>query len=426
LLAFFAALFLMAPNSYFRLLPVFFYFDVPHDAPFDDLRSVMTSIECWQKGLHIYGGRGVCSGFNYSPIWLRLPFLGFSGDLPVNLAALTLACAFLISLRYLPQQRTWRGLTLMVLASASSTCVFALERANVDVALYLLCFAGALCLGLQWPRRTWAYIAFGVAGFLKFYPIVLLGLALRERLPRLLAICAVLGLATLAFYVAYHEEMRQVLRGVAGLNAHWGPFSDRFGARQLLDGFWLLMGADHPPTAGALLPGADARNPSAPGWALVAPALLAGCLAFLLWRRSDFKLRWDGLSPREANCLLVGAVVMAGCFFAGYSIMYRGIFLLLALPGLIAMGAVDRGFFWRWLPVALVYNLWAPTLQHLIQYAAKVTGLLQTTRWLITADWLAHEIAWWWAMAAFLAVMLNVAATAPALVGFRASRHTSP
>ena len=110
---------------------------------------------------------------------------------------------------------------------------------------------------------------------------------------------------------------------------------------------------------------------------------------------------------------------MAGCFFAGYNIMYRGIFLLLALPGLIALASARSGvrvsFFLRLLPLAVVYNMWAPTTQHGIQYLAKVTEALTGGRALITADWLLHEIAWWWTMAVFIAVMLHYAALSPAL-----------
>ena len=422
LLGFFAALYLSAPQLYFRLVSFFFFFDVPHDSPFDDLLAVMTSIECWQKGLHSYnGGGGGCVGFNYSPIWLRLGFMA-KGTVPVPLAALALASAFLISMRYLPLQRTKRGLALMVLAGASSTSVFAIERANVDVLLYLFCFAGAACLSLHWPRRVWGYALFALAGFLKFYPIVLMGLALRERLPRALAIFSLLALAALAFYLAYHEEMRPVLGGVSSLNTHWGPFSDRFAARQLPDGIWLLMGNDAPPTAAALLPGTDSVNPKPPFWAVPTLTLMAVIAAFWQWRRADFRRSWDALTPREADFLLVGAIVVAGCFFAGYNIMYRAIFLLLALPGLIAMAAAAPNAFWRWLPLAVVYNLWAPTIQHLIQYAAKLTGSLYAGRLVITADWFGHELAWWWTMAAFIAVMLQLAATAPALGFLRAAR----
>lgn len=422
LLLFFAALYFAAPGIYFKLLPFFFYFDDPHEVPFGDLRAVMTSIDCWQRGLHTYefGPKpDACQGFNYSPIWLRLPFLAKS-VLPVPLAGAVLALAFLFSLRLLPVQATRGGVLLMVLASVSSACVFAVERANVDVLLYLMCLAGALLLARPWPRRTGAYVMFALAGFLKFYPIVLMGLAVRERAPRLVLIVVLLAAAATGFWVIYGTEMRSVLAGVSGLNAHWGPFSDRYGARQFFDGLWLLLHSDVPPTAVALLPGNDSVNPQPPRWMmpllLLLPALAVGVLQ---WRRTHFQPRWQGLTVHEAHLLLVGAVVVAGCFFAGYNIMYRGIFMLLALPGLIAMGRAASGIFWSCLPLGVVYNLWAPTIQHLIQYGAKVTGQLHAGRWLMLADWLAHEVVWWWTMAAFVAVMLQMVLSAPVLQAWR-------
>jgi hypothetical protein len=35
--------------------------------------------------------------------------------------------------------------------------------------------------------------------------------------------------------------------------------------------------------------------------------------------------------------MVIGSAVIAGCFFAGQSIGYSGIFLLLVIPGLLAL-----------------------------------------------------------------------------------------
>lgn len=125
------------------------------------------------------------------------------------------------------------------------------------------------------------------------------------------------------------------------------------------------------------------------------------------------------------SCTRRSGCGVAGCFFAGYNIAYRSIFLLLALPGLLALGALRSGTpgnpWLRWLPWAVVYNLWAPATQHLIQYLAKITGALSVGRTVITADWLMHELAWWWTMVAFIAVMLQYAAQSPALQSLRSA-----
>ena len=418
-LALFSVLYLASPAGYFKLIALFFYFDQPRDPPFQDLTAVMTSIECWQKGYAAYWGTGTCGGFIYSPLWLRMGFMA-KGALPGGVAGLLLGTLFFLSLRLLPTPRSRPGLALMLLATVSSTCVFAVERGNLDVLLFVMCLAGAALLSGAWPRRAWAYALFTAAGLLKFYPIVVMYALVRERWAGLLAVLAVFAATVGAFLLLYGDELVTALRGVGALNTHWGPFSDRFGAQQLAAGLWLLATSDvPPPTAFALLPGVSTAMLAPPIWAV--PALTLAALAVAIWllRKTDFKARWQALSKPEADCLLVGAVVMAGCFFAGYNIMYRGIFLLLALPGLIALASARSGvrvsFFLRLLPLAVVYNMWAPTTQHGIQYLAKVTGALTGGRALITADWLLHEIAWWWTMAVFIAVMLHYAALSPAL-----------
>ena len=417
-LALFGVLYLARPDAYLKLIAFWFYFDNPKDPPFTDLGAVMAQIECWQKAQGTPAAGTACAGFMYSPIWLRFSFMAQDAVPPI-FAGLLVVSAFFISWRALPPARDRFGLVLMILAATSSTCVFAVERANVDVLLFVLAVAAALSLGAPWPRRAWAYALMLLGGLLKFYPIVLLFAVLRERLPRLIAVSALVVLSLAAFFWHYRAEFSPVVQGVAGLNTHWGPFADRYSARQLPAGLLLLATSDAPPTAIELLPGTDTINPEPPLWSLVVLTLLA--LAVALWqlRRGDIRVRWQALTPREADFLILGAVIVAGCFFAGYNIMYRGIFLLLALPGLITMaGSRQAGLpslFVRGLPIAVVYNMWAPTIQHLIHYLAKVTGWLATGRTVQFTDWLLHEVAWWWTITGFLALMLNYAWQSPAL-----------
>ena len=285
-LAFFTLIYLISPDWYLRVITLHFFFDPPYVPPFGDLVAVMRSIECWQSGRETYFGTGPttggCGGFMYSPVWLRMGFLA-KLVLPGGVAGMVLAVAFFLSLRWLPPVRTRAGLVVMLLATVSSACVFAVERANLDVLLFLMCLAGAALLGGTWLRRTLAYALFGAAALLKFYPIVLMFAAARERLPRLMAVAVALVLGVIVFLFVYGAELAMALRGVGALNTHWGPFTDRYGAQQLAAGLALLVTSDVAPTAAALLPGASRTDLPAPRW--VTPLLVTMAVAGALWLR---------------------------------------------------------------------------------------------------------------------------------------------
>jgi hypothetical protein len=145
-------------------------------------------------------------GFNYSPLWLRFGFIRYA-DGWTNLFGLSFAVIFFLSLSLLPPPRTARfDFVIRLFSAISSVTAFAVERANLDVVMFLMIIVGVLACGARLPVRLAGYALITLAGLLKFYPMVALIIAFRER-PAIFATVALVATASLGGLVlAYHEE----------------------------------------------------------------------------------------------------------------------------------------------------------------------------------------------------------------------------
>ena len=98
--------------------------------------------------------------------------------------------------------------------------------------------------------------------------------------------------------------------------------------------------------------------------------------------------------------LIMGCAVIVGCFFIGQSINYRGVMLLLALPGLLAMTRHSR--LARFTSVTILFLMWDGFFRHLIgsEYAP-------------VPYWIVRELAWWGIVAVLFAILIDFAAKCP-------------
>ncbi|MBV9736516.1 MAG: hypothetical protein JO209_11480 [Acidisphaera sp.] len=380
-----AGLYRYAPGAYSALLRLFGVPEQPFGYPFLDTQFVLAQIDCWRRGIDVYVVNP-CDALgrlhDYSPLWLRLPLptgLGWSDRF-----GLLVDLGFLLSLFFLPRPATRLDGALLLAATLSQVTAFGLERGNTD----LLIFALAVAAGRLWLRapalRAAGYAVVFGAGLLKFFPLVLFVVALRERLRDMLAI-ALAGCAGLVgFVLAYHAELRKLAPNIAGPNY----FGDMFGATILPHGAAIA--------ASVLL-----------GWA---PAWLPGALLALLCAASlggAARLAGDAgfagadarLLPRTRLFLVMGALLVCGCFFAHASIRYRAVFLLFALPGLLALG--------RGMPAG-------PARCAVLGAAAAALFLMWSMRFGL-AGWLPQQVAWWWAVSVLAGVLLRFAARAAAM-----------
>jgi hypothetical protein len=288
---------------------------------FADLQFTLGAIECAKHGVDVYVS-DLCDpfgrAFDYSPIWLYatfLPGLAWSNSLGVCLAA-----AFYVSFGLLPPVTRPIRTVAMVAAALSPPVAFALERGNTDIVIFI---ALVIAIALLAGRRLWrlpGYALIFIAAALKFFPVTLAVLLLREPTRRILLI---LGIAAAAGIFSADYFFAELPRLVANL-PHEAAFSNVFGASDLPDGITYVL--FHGAFSGA------------------ERATKAALYGILLWRtaigvvrlfRSRFRTALRGLPERELLYLVAGAALISGCFFAGRSIGYREIFLLLTLPGLL-------------------------------------------------------------------------------------------
>jgi hypothetical protein len=365
--------------------------------PFIDIAASLSAWDCIRQGIDVVkdnpcdvlGRTGV-----YTPLWLSLSFIPLGSAQRVSVA-LTIDALFLVSLLFLPPARTRRGVVLMALATTSSMTIFAVERCNFDVIMFLMALlAGYLLLG-GGGARFLGYLVTLLAALTKYYPAVILLTVVRERLPRFFGVCAMIFALTALFLVHYWAGLVRILVHIPPLPTK----GDAFGAENLPASLaeWIVLRA--PSASFSLL-----RS-------LFFSVMLAGCglSAIAMLRRVDIDAAFATMGRIRAIFLVIGALTIAGCFFAGQSIGYRGIFLLLALPGFIAMAersgdpaARSRGLADAVVVVAL---MWGEFFRVNIDSTLGVVHLPpHVDHTIVWGFWAVRELAWWYLAGEFIAV----------------------
>jgi hypothetical protein len=368
---------------------------VPFRFPFVDISGALAGWECARQGIDIvlYNPCDILGrGYNYSPIWFA------AAGIPLNVTdrpvvGWELDLLFIISLTLLPAPKGRLELILVLAATMSTMVVFALERANPDVFLFLMALTAGLLTQRRLASRLLGYSLVLLAALIKYYPIMGLAVIFRERIPVFVAVALIILSALGLFWWGYHDD---VLRGLPTIAS--GPYTtDLFAAKNL------------PFLIGMIVEGstAPARGAAAVGWAVSAglyAGLLGGTLAICrrLLQSPDLLAATAGLSGLERIFMMIGSDVIAGCFFAGQSIGYRGIFLLLVMPGLLALSrSTAPGLRALCLGTAIVIVLlmWGECLRRVLDGGF--------------AFWLLRELCWWWVVSVMLAVIADFLRDAP-------------
>jgi hypothetical protein len=353
--------------------------------PFVDWEGVSAFVECWRRGVDVYlinpcDVRGQL--FNYSPLWLGARFIPF-GAAWRNAIGLGMDAVFFASLWWVLRPQTWGEAGIAVLAALSPATVMGAERANIDLALFAFVAAAAiLAADARRGRRLLAYGLLLLAGLLKFYPLVGLVVALKERPKIFWAVCGVCVAVFASFVVAYRHELPLVLAAVP--HPPWDM--NTFGGPNLIG--WAR----------------DVAPADAFVWiiaALAVAAALAGARMFLLGADVDATLAT--LAPRDRTLLIVGAAIMVGCFATGLSGDYRAVFLILVEAGLLAARRIAPPPLRRRADVVILISLlvlWEPMLRPLVRAAGPVV-------WLVW--WPGHELCWWALTGALAAIVARFA-----------------
>lgn len=368
----------------------------PFVFPFLDLDTVLSALRCRRAGYDVMSSNP-CDAlgrvFDYSPLWLEASWL------PVTTAwivpgGLALDATFLLSLLMLPPGRSWRETAVITCCVVSTPVVFAMERANNDLLIFVLAAALARCvLRPRFMVRLLGY-AFGLlAGLLKYYPLLLLLTSLRERPPRFVAIAIGSALLLLAFVATEFDALTRALRLIPG----GSYFGDMFGARILPYGVVSLFELAAPRQWQGEL-------------ALLCLAL-AGGVAIGASRRIAADL--DRLTDAQRSFLLAGALLTIGCFFTAQNIGYRAIHLLLTAPALAALWSANRSRrVYGWTVGVLLTLLWAQGWRHVLDAALGGTG------WPVLG-WFVRELCWWWTITLLLGLTLNLLLRSTTVTAFR-------
>jgi hypothetical protein len=382
-------------DAYFALLRAW---GVPaFRLPFLDTHGVLAVIDCHRRGVDVYV-TNPCDMLGrvhvYTPLWFRL------AALPIEMSATPLvgcilALAFTASLVLLPPGRDGRAASVIGVAAVSPTVAFAIERGNADVLMFVLATLAAWVVLRRLPTRLLAVPIVLLAAGLKLYPATLLILALRERLAWCLAI-GVLSLAALFTYIAIDAAgLREMLAVVPGGT----PFIYSFGARNLAAGLGLAF--DLPSVV----------------LAVVYVALLIAAAAIATMQQPVLRLAVQALTPAETAGLMVGAVLILGCFLTGQSGEYRAVHLLFVLPALTALAGIPgaaHGVARRMVWVTLL-QLWGDVASAPLNRAAIDGSAESIASHAALLLWLAREIAWWWMIAMLLSLLAAVVLELPSL-----------
>ena len=384
---------------------------VPFRFPFVDISGSLAAWECARQGIDVILS-DPCDvlhrAYSYSPLWMAaspIP-LGVRDTMTVGWC---LDLVFIASLTLLPPPRRPVELLLVLAATLSTMVVFALERANPDILLFMMALAAGLLAECRASVRLIGYALALIAALLKYYPIMALITVFRERPPRFFAIAVALTGALAVFWVIYHAEIAEGLPTIAQ-----GPYNtDLFAAKNL-----------------PFLLGEAARNVTGTSsWApLVGQAFAAAIYATMIgvcWvvcRRllgsGELGAALASLSGFERTLLVIGCAVIVGCFFAGQSIGYRGVFLLMVIPGLLGIArppasrnlrAVGTGA-----SVVIVLLMWGECFRlalyrgfELPDVPATIAGQLGFYFWLL------RELGWWWTVAIMLSVLAEFLRASP-------------
>jgi hypothetical protein len=379
---------------------------VPFRFPFVDISGALAAWECARQGMDVIVS-DPCDvlqrGYTYSPLWMaaaEIP-LGVTDTMAVGWS---LGLVFLLSLSLLPPPRRLHELVLVLAATLSTMVVFAVERANPDILLFLLALAAGLLAQYRLPFRLFGYFLGLLAALIKYYPVALLVIACRERI----LIFSLVGLMIVGslgvFWAEYHVEIARGLPNIAR-----GPYNtDLFSAQNLP----LLLGEAAGNAAGSPLVERIAA------WALY--ALLVGvtlgiCRRLLLL--AELRAALASLPRLERVLPVIGSAVVVGCFFAGQSIGYRGVFLFLVMPGLLgiarASGRIPQ-ILGLGTSLVIVLLMWGEGFR-LALYAAleqsDVSEVLVSE--LKIQFWLCRELCWWWAVSFMLAILVDFLRDSP-------------
>jgi hypothetical protein len=376
----------------------------PFRFPFLDISAWLAVWECARQGVDVILANPcdvLQRSYSCSPLWIAasaIP-LGVRDTAAVGWA---LGLVFLLSLSLLPSPRGLLELILVLAATLSTMVIYALERANPDVLLFLMALAAGVLAECRLVMRVLGYCIALVAALLKYYPIMILVIVFRE-IPSIFVAVSLLILACFGmFWVEYHAELARGMPNIAR-----GPYNtDFFAAKNLPFLLGEVVGNAVEPSDGA--PPVEWIVASGL-YAILVGSSVAICRRLLSF--GELRSALASLARPERVFLVIGSAVIAGCFFAGQSLGYRGLFFLMVMPGLLAITRTSSREL-RHLSlctcVVIVLVMWGECFRLALYSALGHPGVPEMLAgYLEFLFWLVRELAWWWTISVMLTVVAD-------------------
>ena len=362
----------------------------PFRFPFLDLDAVLAARQCAARGVDVFVVNP-CDILGrvhiYSPLWL----VGATGTEPaLSSVGITTDLAFLLALALLPAPQHWTEILATLVATLSTMVVYALERANNDLVIFVILVASARVLAGKpgWSRL--AYAGYLLGALLKFYPLVLVAATLRERRPVALAVLLLFAAVIGTFVAIYRTQLTVLFTHFP----HGSPFADLFGASNIGTGLGRLLGA----------------GPMVSVSATIAMGLYCLRISVRSYRSPLARAACD-LDAARRHLLVAGLLIVIGCFFAGQSVGYRGIDFLMILPGLLGLGENTDDDAARRLALRTIALILALMWEEPVRLA--VTEISRSTEshggYFISAGfWILREVAWWTLIGIFAGILARL------------------
>jgi hypothetical protein len=382
----------------------------PFRFPFVDISGSLAAWECARQGIDVILS-DPCDvlhrAYSYSPLWMAASSIPLSVR-HTSIVGWCLDLLFLGLLTLLPPPRCRVELVVVLAATLSTMVVFALERANPDILLFMLALMAGLLAQCRLSGRLLGYGLGLLAALLKYYPIMVLIIVFRERIRVFVAVTLAATIALAIFCAEYHVDLARGLPSIPQ-----GPYNtDLFAAKDLP----FLLGE----VAGSMVQSSSwaplmQRTITGGLYAVLLGSTIAVCLR--LADKGELRQALASLTPSERVFLVIGSAVIAGCFFAGQSVGYRGIFLLLVLPGLLTISRCSSGDIRKLglgTSVVVVALMWGEcfrlALYRVLEYPGVPEALAGNLKVLF---WLCRELGWWWTIGVMITILVDFLWDAP-------------
>lgn len=360
-------------------------------APFTDASAVLGVMQCYREGVDIYVSNPCDIPLGrphvYSSVWL----LGARTSItPAStmIVGTFMLLAFCLSMFLLPPARSRRAAILQTAAALSNAVIFSLFQANADVIIFVMIVVAAALVQRMLLLRIAGYALILAAASLKFYPLTLMVIALRERIWTFMTVSAFSLVAFAVFVWIYGSDVLRALRVVPT-----GWITQMYGATIIAAGL-------------PIFPNGIRNVISAPPLTSLGLALTAGlsilCIgtSILVTRVRSIDLALRGLPSQEKCFALLGCIIMVSCFFSGQNLRYRDIFLLMLLPAWSNLATSTQPRVVKMLfgsaTLLAISLMWAVLVENGIDHALTV---LHVPEWIggpaVALTWLMRELLRW-------------------------------